>query len=226
MSPEIRTRWQRFERSADAYRAVTILLLLLIVVPIATPQNVEEGALTAVMSGAAATLALAASQARRWAVLTAAIAWLVVVLPFFIPGEQVNLVEAAAIVLAVLLISAPVVILRRIAKHDEVTATTMWGAVAAYLSLGIALSFIYASIYSIDAGSFVNVIDGGFGEFNYFSFVTMTTLGYGDITPVSDLTRALVVFQTVIGQIYLVVVVARVVSLLGSGRRLGRPDTG
>jgi hypothetical protein len=48
----------------------------------------------------------------------------------------------------------------------------------------------------------------------------MTTVGYGDITPVTDVARAVVVFQTIMGQIFLVVVVARVVSLLGTGRTM------
>jgi uncharacterized membrane protein len=72
----------------------------------------------------------------------------------------------------------------------------------------------------VDPDAFEAVIEGGLGEFNYFSFVTMTTLGYGDITPVTDLARAVVVFQTIMGQIFLVVVVARVVSLLGTGRTM------
>ena len=118
------------------------------------------------------------------------------------------------------------VIVRRIAKHEIITGTTMWGAIAAYLALGIAFSFIFATIHGLDPDAFNAVIDGGLGEFNYFSFVTMTTLGYGDITPVTDLARALVIFQTIMGQIFLVVVVARVVSLLGTGRTMRRAQGG
>jgi len=219
----VRDRWQRFEVSSDAYLSVTGMLLLLIVVPIVTPtDNGSNPVLTSVIAGGAATLAMAASQARLWMIRTAWIAWLAVIVAFIIPGGQGEVTLLASTILGLLLISAPFVILKRIARHEVVTATTMWGAIAAYLSLGIAFSFIYAAIYGYWPEAFNNVLGGGLGEFNYFSFVTLTTLGYGDITPIYESTRALVVFQTVIGQIFLVVVVARVVSLLGTGRRLGK----
>lgn len=224
MSPDIRNTWQRFESSSDAYLAVTGLLLLLIIVPIALPgEDGASGAVTPLIAGGAATLAMAASRAPRFAIRLSWLAWIAVTIASAVPGSQDEVVAVAAAVLGLLLIAAPVVILRRIARHTVVTATTLWGAIAAYLSVGVALSFSYATIYTLDAAAFTNVIDGGLGEFNYFSFVTMTTLGYGDITPTSDLTRALAVFQTIIGQIFLIVVVARVVSLLGSGERL-RPN--
>ena len=221
LSPEISKRWRRFEKSSDAYLAVTVMLLLLILVPIAlSPQKEASATFTAVIAGGAATLAMAASEARRWAVRISWLAWITVVLALVIPGDQEALVAVASLILGILLISTPFVILRRIARHEIITGTTMWGAIAAYLSLGIAFSFIFATIHNADPASFKSVIDGGLGEFNYFSFVTMTTVGYGDITPVTDLARAMVVFQTIMGQIFLVVVVARVVSLLGTGRTM------
>ena len=223
MSPEISKRWQRFERSSDAYVAVTVMLLVLILVPIAlSPDKDSSGIITAVIAGGAATLAMAASEAKRWAIRISWFAWVVVILGFLIPGDQAVVSGVASLILGVLLIATPFVIVRRIGQHEIITGTTMWGAIAAYLALGIAFSFIFATIYSVNPEAFKSVIDGGLGEFNYFSFVTMTTLGYGDITPVTDLARAVVVFQTVMGQIFLVVVVARVVSLLGTGRTMRR----
>jgi hypothetical protein len=221
LSQEISKRWQRFERSSDAYAAVTVMLLVLILVPIAlSPGKDSSGIITAVIAGGAATLAMAASEAKPWAIRISWFAWVVVILAFVIPGDQAVVSGVASLTLGVLLIATPFVIVRRIAQHEIITATTMWGAIAAYLALGIAFSFIFATIHSVDPDAFKAVFDGGLGEFNYFSFVTMTTLGYGDITPVTDLARAVVVFQTIMGQIFLVVVVARVVSLLGTGRTM------
>ncbi|MCH7581044.1 MAG: hypothetical protein IIC72_00250 [Acidobacteria bacterium] len=221
MSQEISRRWQRFERSSDAYLAVTVMLLLLILVPIAlSPGKETSSTLTAVIAGGAATLAMAASEARPWAVRISWLAWITVVLALVIPGSPNAVVVTASLILGLLLIATPFVIVRRIARHEIITGTTMLGAIAAYLALGIAFSFIFATIYGVNPEAFTSVIDGGLGEFNYFSFVTMTTVGYGDITPVTDLARAVVVFQTIIGQIFLVVVVARVVSLLGTGRTM------
>ncbi len=66
-----------------------------------------------------------------------------------------------------------------------------------------------------------------FGTFQYFSFITLNTVGYGDIVPVDNVGRTLSIFEALIGQIFLVVVVARVVALLGPGpAREGRRTRG
>lgn len=213
---EIASRWERFERSSDAYRVVTGMLLILILVPILTASSdYFEGAMTAVIVGATVTIAMAASNAHLWAIRASWMAAILVVVAGIVPdtGEEIRLV--AGVVVAVLLVSTPVVILRRIARHEVISATTIWGAIAAYAAFGMAFSLIYSVIFLADPASFPAIADRSLGNFNYFSFVTMTTLGYGDIAPATDLSRAMVVFETLIGQIYLVVVVARVVSLLG-----------
>ena len=209
-------RWRRFEKSSDAYVTVTILLLLLILLPIATDDYPEaEGAVTAVLIGGAVTLAMAASQAHRWVIHASWLASLLALISVFVDGTINELAALGGLILAVFLISTPVVILRRIAKHEVVTATTIWGAVATYLAFGIAFSMLYSSVVVVSPDAFNNMTHGGLGETNYFSFVTLTTLGYGDITPINDVARAFVIFETLIGQIYLVIVVARIVALLG-----------
>lgn len=221
----VRERWQRFEGSSDAYLSVAGMLLLLILVPIAIPASSYSGRLfLALLAGGAATLALAASKARPWSIRISWLAWMVAIIAILVPGRE-EIGFAASVVLGLGLIAAPVVILRRIAAHERVTPTTLWGAISAYLSFGVAFSFIYTSIHGFIPDAFNNVPGKGLGDFNYFSFVTLTTLGYGDITPAVELTRALAVLQTIVGQVFLVVVVARVVSLLGTNQRLGRnPD--
>lgn len=209
-------RWQRFERSSDAYAAVTGILLLLIVVPILTSEfDYVERVSTTLLVGAAVTISMAASHTHRWAMHTSWAATLMVLVSTFFADIRTEFLVIGGLILALLLIWTPVVILRRVGVHDHVTATTIFGAIAAYLAFGIAFSLMYSVVFILDSGAFANLTSPGLGETNYFSFVTMTTLGYGDIAPISNLARALVVFQTLIGQIYLVVVVARVVSLLG-----------
>ena len=62
----------------------------------------------------------------------------------------------------------------------------------------------------------------GFSDFLYFSFVTLTTLGYGDVTPVHDVAQMLAVAEAVTGQLYLTIFVARLVGLyVGARRRFG-----
>lgn len=77
----------------------------------------------------------------------------------------------------------------------------------------------YAAANGFNSAAFPDIVGISLGDFNYFSFVTMTTLGYGDVTPATDIPRALAVLQVILGQILLVVVVARVVTLLGTERK-------
>ena len=65
---------------------------------------------------------------------------------------------------------------------------------------------------------FVDLIHPRSGDYSYFSFVTLTTLGYGDLVPRSDIARTLAVFEAILGQVFLVTAVARIVSLIGSER--------
>lgn len=209
-------QWRRFEKSSDAYLTVTILLFLLIVLPILAQSSPRsEAIISAATIGAAVTLSMAASNAPRWAIHTSWIAGLVVFAAVLFEGTPDKVGIAAAIVLSVGMIATPVVILRRVGTHDQVTATTIWGAIGAYLAFGLAFSLMYSAVHQADPTAFANMADPRLGDTNYFSFVTMTTLGYGDITPLGAIPRALVIMQTLVGQIYLVVVVARVVSLLG-----------
>ena len=213
--------WRRFERSSDAYLAVTIALLILILLPILIVNDPRgESGMTAVLVGAAVTLTMAASQVSRWAVHASWLAALLVLFSAFFEGLTNGLAALGGIILAVMLLATPIVILRRVVKHKRVTATTIYGAIAAYLAFGLAFSLMYSAIVRLNPVAFANMTSSGLGSTNYFSFVTMTTLGYGDIVPVAQLARALAIFQTLLGQIYLVIVVARVVSLLGKPPRL------
>lgn len=219
MTGPLVTAWRRFEHSSDAYLAVTAMLLVLIVAPIAVsgfPQI--ERPLTAVLAGLTVGLSMAASNARNWLVYAALAASAAVLVATLIPGVGRPVLTAGVLVLGLLMVITPVVILNRVARHDHITATTLWGTIAAYLAVGLAFSLFYAAANGFDTTSFPAVEGISLGEFNYFSFVTMTTLGYGDVTPATNVPRALAVLQTILGQIFLVVVVARVVSLLGSER--------
>jgi len=198
------------------------MLLLLIIMPILTASNERfEGILTVVIVGATVTISMAASKANRRAIRASWIASVLIVIAAIFPDTPETIRVVAAVALGLMLISTPVVILRRIARHEVITATTIWGVIAAFMAFGMAFSLMYAVVYGVDPASFPAITDSSLGNFNYFSFVTITTLGYGDIAPATDLPKAMVVFETLIGQIYLVVVVARVVSLLG--RPVSRP---
>ena len=113
-------RWSRFERSSDAYATVTILLILLIVIPILTGAASDlERFFSALLVGAAVTLSMAASRAHRWAVRASWMTSLLILLAVVWPGLPRDVLVVAGVVLSVLMISSPVVIMRRIGKHTR-----------------------------------------------------------------------------------------------------------
>lgn len=100
-----------------------------------------------------------------------------------------------------------------IARQKVVTNEVIMAAVCGYFLIGFMWAFIYYFLESAQPGSF-QIAQHGTGDQNcfiYFSFVTMTTVGYGDITPVSNAGRSLAVLEAVMGQLYLTVTIARLV---------------
>ncbi|PRQ05443.1 Ion channel [Enhygromyxa salina] len=115
---------------------------------------------------------------------------------------------------AALIALTAVVVIRWTIRARQVTVDTIFAALSGYYLLGFAWALIYAIADIALPGSFnVALVDGvRLDRALYFSFVTLTTLGFGDTTPTHPLTQALVGMQALIGQIYLVVLVARLVA--------------
>jgi len=104
---------------------------------------------------------------------------------------------------------------KHIAMDTEISANRIVGAIAVYLLLGVLWAVAYTIVDLVWPGSF-NGFDPGAGtgwasEWLYFSFVTMTTLGYGDIAPVSAIARVLAYMQAIFGQLYIAILVAGLV---------------
>ena len=101
----------------------------------------------------------------------------------------------------------------------RMTTDRVAGAIAVYLLLGLLWALAYGMISAIDPAAFNGIGDfslkesGAQQDFIYFSFVTLTTLGYGDMLPVSPFAKTLSWFEAVFGQLYLAVTIARLVSL-------------
>lgn len=112
-------------------------------------------------------------------------------------------------------VAAPIAIVRRLVAHRFVSASTMAGAVAAYLLIAVAFCYTYLYLDGEKSGRFfgqTDVVDST--DFMYFSLVTLTTVGYGDLSPVDALPRLLATAEAVLGQVYLVTFVAMMVGLL------------
>lgn len=106
----------------------------------------------------------------------------------------------------------------------RISADDLAGAIGAYLLLGISGAFVFAFLNVAAPGSLVattgaiaapvgKLLGQSFGEYLYFSFTCLTTLGFGDLVPASAQTRVFAYLEAVIGQVYLTVLVARLVGL-------------
>ena len=153
---------------------------------------------------------------------------LVVALLLGVPTLALGLIAnasaaAAGLVLGILMLGfICVVFLSRIFAYPVVTSGTVSASVVVYLLLGVIWYQAYQLVEQFLPGSFYGVAAGDgvatAGELFYYSFVTLSTLGYGDMGPVSDYARSLAISEAVVGQLYLVVLVASLVGMYLSDR--------
>lgn len=110
--------------------------------------------------------------------------------------------------------SAAVLILRRILQASRVTMDIVRGGVCVYLLLGYFWALLYSIIYTLDASSFSSEIltEGSYLKVLYYSFVTLTTLGFGDIVPVTEIASVFTILEALVGQIYPAIFIALLVS--------------
>lgn len=116
-----------------------------------------------------------------------------------------------------LLLAGPWVILSRVLSHRVVTTQTILGAICGYLYFGLIFSFVFGLTDAVTAEPFFAqgpVTEPG--RFTYFSFVTLTTLGYGDLSPATSFGGNVAVLEALTGSIYLVTLVGRLVGLYGN----------
>jgi hypothetical protein len=131
---------------------------------------------------------------------------------------------ATSLVGAFIAIGAPIAIIRRLARERVIDLQVLAGAMCLYLLLGLFFTFVYAMIQIVDTSGplFAQIAlpeKATTANITYFSYVTMTTVGYGDLTFRADVPRMFAVTEALMGQLYLVSAVALVVSRLGQERR-------
>jgi hypothetical protein len=117
------------------------------------------------------------------------------------------------------------VIIDRVVRLERVTAQSIYAALSSYLLIGLMFASFFGALGYLVSGPFFS--DGqpvNTQTLQYFSFTTLTTLGYGDFTAAGSLGRALAVLEALAGQVFLATLVARLVSAYAGGRR--RPPSG
>lgn len=118
----------------------------------------------------------------------------------------------------------PVFVTRRLFLQARVTAGTIFGALAVFLLIALAFDYMFLSLDQWANPVFAQPEPTT--SFMYFSLVTITTLGYGDLSPVSEVSRYLATAEAVIGTIFLVTVVARLVAMYGTEQETALPTQG
>lgn len=103
--------------------------------------------------------------------------------------------------------------------HTRVTRHTVTGALSVYLLIGLLFTYVFVLMGEVDShGFFAQSGPHDATDYVYFSYVTLTTVGYGDLTAGSNLGRVLAVLEALVGQLYLVTIVAVVISNIGRER--------
>jgi hypothetical protein len=138
-------------------------------------------------------------------------------------GTVVLVVNSASVVgltyllpVGILVTATLPITLNRVARHSRVTHETVLGALCSYVLVGLLFAFLYLAVDALrDGPFFVQPGPHVQSEYLYFSFVALTTLGFGDLSPSVGLPQALTALEALLGQIFLVTLVARLVTLWG-----------
>jgi hypothetical protein len=220
----------RREAHVPAYRFGIVLLLLFatFVFLASGPTGHWVPLVAVILQGATllAALSASASSPRLWRIAVAVVIFsLVSATVGLIAGEK-NITGSLFVLNLLLVAGAPIVIIHALVRRRVIDLRTVLGAVCVYILLGMLWSFAYAAIGTIQSEPFfLEQARATVADYLYFSFVTLTTVGYGDLTAAGGLGRALAVLEALIGQLYLVTVIALLVSNLAArGRRARNRD--
>jgi len=210
----------------EADRGLSIILVLLVaiifVLPVVlTPSPTERFVRNFIFSTLLITGAFTVIESRWEQVAVAALTLAALLVRWAAVAEPSNtlivLREASTLVLLLLFV---IVVATRTYRRGPVSRHHIQGAIAVYLLFGLVWAQAYELLHLLRPEAFSSAVDltSGAQTWIYYSFVTLTTMGYGDITPVHPLARTLAVSEAVTGQLYIAVTLARLMALHISAR--------
>jgi Ion channel len=220
--------WRRLGRSfvsADSYGLVLLLVIVTYVVSVSA-TDAWAGSIVLTVQLATVWLTLRTSRARRATRLVADIvlglAAVVALASFFAhnPGGERGGIFT---VCCLLYLIAPFSIVRHLILRSEIDTETLLGAIAAYLLIGMFFAFAYKAAGEFGSVPFFGSAgEGSLSQDLFFSFVTITTVGYGNLVPAANPGQTFAVAEAVAGQLFLVVAVGKIISSMPSrGGRSG-----
>jgi len=220
--------WRRLGRSfvsADSYGLVLALIVVTYVVSVSVTEE-QAASIVLIVQLATVWLTLRTSRAGR---VTRLIAGIVLVLAAGVavgslfahqPGDQLGVIFA---VCCLLYLIAPLAIMRHLILRREIDTEALLGAVAAYLLIGMFYGFAYQAAGQLGSVPFFGSAgSGSLSQDLFFSFVTVTTVGYGNLVPAANPGQTFAVAEAVTGQLFLIVAVGKIISSMpGRGQRSG-----
>ncbi len=193
--------------------SATVVVLLLFELPRHSSSTTSSEVAVTLLTGLTLILALLVSGVSRpvlsFALLTAAVFVGWALISFFTEADSVGFLRWFWFLLVM---TTPFVVVRRLVAHRAVTGQTLMGAASVYLLIAVAFMFLSLGLDSIQSQDFFGHSESTTG-FMYFALVTVTSLGYGDLAPATQEARAVAAIGVVVGQVYLVFIVARMVAL-------------
>ncbi len=214
------------------YGVALLLLVLSVFLVMAFPKGTVPDTIALIIQMFALIACLRAAETKARIVrvfeVLAVAAVLAGISPWFL-GDEVarDLIRGATFLLVfTALPSIAIGLIRQLKRDQAITVRTVFGALCIYLLLIIAFAAAFGVVSVAEDTPFF--VQGEsfdeYGDFVYFAITTITTLGIGDLTPATDFGRSLTGILTLIGQIYLVTVVALIVGNLGRKTRSGKPE--
>ncbi|HEY1355520.1 MAG TPA: ion channel [Solirubrobacterales bacterium] len=200
---------------SQAYGLVLLLVVLTYVLAsLIRPSGVGAVALTAA-GGSAGAVALGSSEVRPPLVrLAVGVVVLAAVLAAIgaVSGDD-GFYAAAGLIQMLLLVAATVAVLKSVLSELAVNFRTILGAISVYMIFGLIFTSLYLALDRLESAPFFEHGGGGTGDFVFFSFTTLTTTGYGDLVPARQPGMMFAGLEMLLGQIFLVTLIAGLVSL-------------
>ena len=209
-------------RQPDRYGALLVLIMIDCVIIFTSAQKGPSRWLPAMLISLTVLVGLDTSQVRGWWVTPTRVAAVAIAAAAVVDGVDGTkwtlgvLGIAQAAVLSILVVG----IISRFLQHRVVTEQTVLAVICVYVLFGLIFALFTFGLNGMTGRQFfVQNPTPSFADFVYFSFVVLTTLGFGDLTPATEGGQAVVAFEALLGQLFLVTVVSRLVSLYSGTRR-------
>ncbi len=220
-SPEVERQTRAIRRflrsfySANSYGSLLVMILATYALAVTVRKPWAESTLLIVQI-ATVWLALRTSLAHRPLRIIANVLFVLAAISAvanLVTSDDTDLQGTVFLAASLLYCIAPVSIIRHLAFRREIDEETMLGALAAYLMLGMAFAMAYRCIGALQNGPFFGLSgEGTLSDDLFFSFITLTTTGYGNLVPAKNPGQSLAVVEALLGQLFLVTAVAKVVN--------------